>query len=155
MPRVAIIDGLDSLRRLGRLAGCACGAGALAVVASATPPVTELMSGDRSSLQPASVLVERPSCDGAERDAMPPGERLPGGQEISVSVPATALLRLDGRGVVVAATTNTGCAPRPTDQVFGVRTDGTVDPLPPSTVTNVRWVGDFTEPGVLQAQSPG
>ena len=77
----------------------------------------------------------------------------PGTQTISVTVPSVALLRTDHGNHIVAAMTNTGCAPRSVDQLFFVRPDGSLDSAPTSELANRRWVGNFTNPGVYVSQT--
>ena len=100
-------------------------------------------------------LVEAQGCAAVSPDPPRTDDPASTGQTVRVVVPATALLQIDGHGTVVGASTNTGCAPRPTDQVVDVHPDGSAQPVPSSSVTGVRWVGDFTQPGVVQPQSPG
>ena len=74
-------------------------------------------------------------------------------QTIRVTVPATALLRIDRDGRVVAALTNTGCAPRHSDDIYVVRPDGTVALASSTQITARTWTGDFTSPGVYVDQA--
>jgi hypothetical protein len=113
-------------------------------------------NGDRGNPNRPIPLVEQSDC----RDPRPPAhldsniapQAVGVQQRISVTAPATALLRVDHGGHVVAAATNTGCAPRPGDDLFYVRPDGTVEPTPTSELAHRRWFGDFTEPGVFVPQ---
>ena len=73
-------------------------------------------------------------------------------QEVKVVVPATALIRVDAAGRVTAALTNTGCAPRPGDDIYVVHAGGSIDPTPTGELPTQRWVGDFTVPGVYVVQ---
>ena len=73
--------------------------------------------------------------------------------KVTVTVPAVAWIELDAEGRLVAAATNTRCAPRDGDKL-AVRgpdrrllTDVTID------LAAIHWVGDFTEPGVLVPQA--
>ena len=105
-----------------------------------------------------TVLVEQPGCSQPELPAAPTavapvnaaGELT---QTVTITVPPTALLTVDLDGRIVEATTNTGCAPRATDDLYLVLPDGSVteatDPLPERA-----WVGDFTAAGVAVAQTP-
>lgn len=105
---------------------------------------------DDSSRRPA--LVERSVCAGARAGPVHEPTGPDGvGQTITVTVPATATLHLDNRGRVVAAWTNTGCAPRPGDDLFLVHPDGTIEPSPAPLPTRT-WIGDFREAGVPQRQ---
>jgi hypothetical protein len=101
----------------------------------------------------APALVEDPSCagpiDGAPVDASVSAAPAGAGQQMSVSVPAVAMVRLDDAGAVVEAATNTGCAPRAGDAVYVVQADGSLEP---AALPAVDWVGDFTQAGVFQPQ---
>jgi hypothetical protein len=55
-------------------------------------------------------------------------------QVVSVAVPPTAFLDTDARGKVVSATTNTGCPPRPTDDLWYRAPDGTITEANPSAL---------------------
>lgn len=72
-------------------------------------------------------------------------------QQVAVSVPRTALLEIDAVGEVVAAATNTGCAPRPGDDVYVRTASGDLVAGDPALLTRT-WVGDFREAGVYQPQ---
>ena len=76
----------------------------------------------------------------------------PNTQTITVTVPSVALLRTDHGNHVVAAMTNTGCAPRPSDQLWFVRPDGSLEAAPTSEMANRHWIGNFTNPGVYVSQ---
>ena len=72
-------------------------------------------------------------------------------QHVAVSVPRTALLELDAAGAVVAAATNTGCAPRQGDDVY-VRTASGDLVAGEQALLARAWVGDFRDAGVYQPQ---
>jgi hypothetical protein len=96
------------------------------------------------------VLVEVPECWGAPG----PAASAPAGdgsavQTITVTVERTALLKLDAVGTVVAAETNTGCAPRPGDRLFVVQPDGSLREAIGIDVTATAWTGDFTQFGFV------
>jgi hypothetical protein len=67
-------------------------------------------------------------------------------------VPRTALLELDTSGQIVAAATNTGCAPRPGDDVYVRTAGGDLGVGDPALLARA-WVGDFRKAGVYQPQS--
>lgn len=102
------------------------------------------------------VLQERSDCgvngiDGAALD-----DRIRSAyveQSLVVQVPATALIKVESGDRVVAAMTNTGCAPRTGDDVYIVRPDGTIERAPTSQMADRRWLGDFTVPGVYVSQT--
>lgn len=73
-------------------------------------------------------------------------------QTISLVVPRTALIRLDDAGRVLAAWTNTGCAPSALDDVYVVTAAGAVVRSRTLNVSTFVWTGDFRTPGVYQAQ---
>jgi hypothetical protein len=73
-------------------------------------------------------------------------------QQLVVVVPPTVILRVDTDGRVVAATTNTGCAPRLNDAWYVIGPDGTAAPAAADAFPQQLWVGDFTQTGVTQAQ---
>ena len=101
-----------------------------------------------------AVLVEREAC-GALSSAASQGAVADssGGTTltIAVAVPRTALLEIDAAGEVVAAATNTGCAPRPGDDVFVRTASGDLVAGDPALLARA-WVGDFRAVGVYQPQ---
>jgi hypothetical protein len=103
----------------------------------------------------APVLVEDPSCAHPSPATTPRPPAPSGGstQVITVTVPATALLRIDAHDRIVAALTNTGCAPRSTDSIYLIRPDGSVTPTREVSVDRA-WTGNFTAAGVWVAQRP-
>ena len=68
-------------------------------------------------------------------------------QDITVTVPRTALIRVDAAGNVRAAATNTGCAPRAGDDFYVIAPDGSMTLAQPGDFARQHWVGDFTSPG--------
>ncbi|MDO8392583.1 MAG: hypothetical protein Q7V57_19080 [Actinomycetota bacterium] len=64
-----------------------------------------------------------------------------------VSVPPTAILRVDWGGQVTAAMTNTGCAPHEGDDVFLMWPDHSVTAGPALDLGAICWVGDVSDPG--------
>jgi hypothetical protein len=123
-------------------AGVAFGTGSFAVLAAAGALERPAEAGpaDRAT---SVALVERPAC------AAPPG----GGafadgvvQTFTVTVRPTAVIGVDARGRVLDAWTNTGCAPRPTDDLYVRGPDGTIHPGGGDLLEH-RWTGDFRHPG--------
>jgi hypothetical protein len=55
-------------------------------------------------------------------------------QVVALAVPPTAFLNTDARGKVVSATTNTGCPPRATDDLWYRAPDGTITEADPSAL---------------------
>jgi hypothetical protein len=97
-------------------------------------------------------LIERPACSAPPRTPAPPSASgQDAGAAVGVTVRPTALVHVDARGRVTAAWTNTGCAPRRTDDLFVHRVDGSIRPGDRDLAAR-RWIGDFRNPGVLVAQ---
>lgn len=120
-------------------------------------PALSVVGGGALALQSPAQASGRPAAPPlveAHRCSLPSDPAGEAGGNVTVSVPATALLRTDRGGHVVAAATNTGCAPRPSDDIVLVRPDGTFEPAPSPQMANRRWFGDFTAPGIYQPQ-PG
>jgi hypothetical protein len=74
---------------------------------------------------------------------------------LQVMVPSSAIVRVDHRGRPLAVMTNTGCAPRPSDQIWLVLPEGTFVPTVGAFAATVTWVGDFRTPGVYVRQPGG
>jgi len=119
----------------------AIGAGAL--VASAAPNA-------EPAERPALVLVEDTTCASPTTDATP--DPAAGSVTIHVTIPPVAWLEVDETGRLIAAATNTGCAPRTGDEVFVRRPDRTLVEVTVDLDT-IAWVGDFTQPAVLVPQT--
>ena len=68
---------------------------------------------------------------------------------VVLRVEPTALLKVADDGTVLAAETNTGCAPRPTDLLYVVADDGSLTPAEGIDVAAVAWTGDFTQFGFI------
>jgi hypothetical protein len=118
-------------------------------------------SATAPALPALPALVEMPDCDAVVplsdgTAAAPSSAASQGGgmsQSITVTVPRLAIIRLDASGGVASAMTNTGCAPRPVDDVYLVDALGTfVNEDPAHELPNHVWVGDFTRRGVYQPQ---
>jgi hypothetical protein len=106
----------------------------------------------------AASLVEEPHCAAVPIRSTPtppvaePEAHGEAEQQLVVVVPPTVILRVDTDGRVVAALTNTGCAPRLNDAWYVIGPDGTAAPAAPDAFPRQQWVGDFTQTGVTQAQ---
>jgi hypothetical protein len=99
-------------------------------------------------------LIERPACAGDAADAATDDASAgiaDAVQAVSVRVPRVALIRLDRDGRIAAVATNTGCAPRPGDQVYIEQADGSL--VRSATLPTADWQGDFRSAGEYQAQS--
>jgi hypothetical protein len=72
-------------------------------------------------------------------------------QAMTVTVPRTAFLRTDERGRVTTATTNTGCPPRPGDDVWVIRADGSITSRTGINLALFRWTLDDDRPGEFRA----
>jgi hypothetical protein len=107
-------------------------------------------STEASPTAPAAALVEVPVCWGTPT-TVPTLPSSDGAmvQTVTVSIEPTSLLRLGADGHVIAAETNTGCAPRSTDRRFIVHDDGSLTEVPGFDVASVAWTGDFTQFGFV------
>lgn len=85
------------------------------------------------------------------RPSVPTPRRNGASQTITVDVPNIAVLRLDHRGRIVAAATNTGRAPVPGDLVYVVAADGSYR-LTDVDLARRRWTGDFSRSMRFQRQ---
>lgn len=115
---------------------------------------------DRSRSGPGRGPGERDVDHGRDDDARhrhgPIPQPSPDGillQDLTVDVRATDLLKVDRRGRVIAAATNTGCVPRRGDDVFLIRPDGSAVQTAEFDFNSCRWLGNFRTPGVFQPQS--
>ncbi len=98
-------------------------------------------------------LVEVPSCWGAPLSDPVPAPNAGGmTQTVSVRIEPTSLLKLDSDGHVLAAETNTGCAPRVTDHIYVVLRNGNLVENRKVDVSKVTWTGDFTQFGFIIQQ---
>ncbi len=112
-------------------------------------------AGARSDTTRSRPLVERPGCSSGLNDTGHFEQASTTGalqQDITLQVPATALVRVDDGGHVLAALTNTGCAPRPGDDLFYVHPNGSIDAATMRALAHHPWVGDFTIAGVYVLQ---
>lgn len=136
----------------------AIGAGAL--VASAAPAAVP----GAVAVAPAAALVEDPTCTAPAEpaaDAPAPVAASDGtgaatataAVAIEVSIPPVVWLEVDEAGRLLAAATNTGCAPRTGDMVVARRPDRSVVAEVAIDLEEVAWVGDFTHPAVLVPQT--
>lgn len=100
---------------------------------------------------PDRTLAERIGCGSAGGAASPDGADRTG-DVISVRVDPTAVVEIDRFGTPIAAMTNTGCAPRPGDDLFIRNPDGTVEPVAAIDPPAHGWTGDFTRAGVYRLQ---
>jgi hypothetical protein len=90
-----------------------------------------------------SPLVEAVSCSAPAPVTATPAVATDGPTVVSIEVPALTRLRVEG-GTVVAASTNTGCAPRSSDRfVVGARLATAAEAAPALAVRT----GDWTVPG--------
>ena len=71
---------------------------------------------------------------------------------VRVTVPATVVVRVDRRGAVTAAMSNTGRPPQPGDDLWVARTGHPdIEPAPPALVLIVMaqpWPGNWKKPGI-------
>jgi hypothetical protein len=104
----------------------------------------------------AHARIECPADRSARGDLdrrRPPQPSAPGllVQQVGVGLRSATVLRLDVFGRVVAAATNTGCAPRQTDDVY-VTLNGHATIITNVNVSTVQWDGDFAKPGTYYHQ---
>ena len=94
-------------------------------------------------------LTERAHCGRASaKDSHAPRAASAGlHQDVVVAVSRTALIRIDAAGVVRAAATNTGCAPRAGDDFYVIAPDGSINAARAETFAKQHWVGNFKTPG--------
>ncbi len=75
-----------------------------------------------------------------------------GAGPVRVTVPATVVVRVDRRGAVTAAMSNTGRPPQPGDDLWVARTGHPdIEPAPPALVLAVMaqpWPGNWKKPGI-------
>lgn len=71
-------------------------------------------------------------------------------QTVTVRVDRVAILRLDSKGRVKAAETNTGCAPRRGDRIYIVQADGSLVESPNFNLGATKWRGDFRNFGFIE-----
>lgn len=131
--------------------------GAVAVVVG-VGVVPALGRSAESEVRPPA-LIESPDCANRLSEGVQDSHRWSpatnGGamtQTLAVTVPRTTIVRLDASGRVVAALTNTGCAPQAVDDVYLSTVDGALTKTASFDVGRITWVGNFTTPGVYQAQ---
>jgi hypothetical protein len=131
----------------GRSLKLAAAAGLVLTGALVLPAVTSAGRSNPPSTArvPIAALVEHRSCDH-------PSPTTHAADVVTVAVPPTAFLRVDGAGRVVAAATNTGCAPRATDDIYLFRTDGGIVRGTSTVLAHRHWHGDFTHAGEYQPQ---
>jgi len=131
---------------------------ALFVAGGTTAGATLLAFGPLQQVwaQPATsapaALVESPACSGTTFTSPASISAGMSAQQVTVQIPATVLLKLDAAGHVAEAATNSGCAPRLTDDVYLIEPDGTVHSGDANMLVGHQWVGDFTAAGVYQPQ---
>ena len=131
--------------------------GAVAVVVGVGVVPALGRSAESDVRRPA--LIESPDCGTRMSEAVEDSHRRSpttnGGAmtlALTVTVPRTTIVRLDSSGRVVAALTNTGCAPRAADDIYLSTAGGALTKTASFDVGHITWVGNFTTPGVYQAQ---
>jgi hypothetical protein len=71
-----------------------------------------------------------------------------------VGLAPTTFLKLDRRGRIVEAATNTGCRPTPGDVVYVAVPGGDIIEAPYLDLAAITWRGGFRVPGVYHRQDP-
>jgi hypothetical protein len=103
---------------------------ALALVVAVTViGVAARVTTSAAATAPPATLVQAAGCDHAQPPPEAPPTAVAAGAStsaapITVFIPPTVFIRVDGHGAPTALMTNTGCAPRPSDRVL-VETDPT------------------------------
>jgi hypothetical protein len=120
----------------------------LAITLAGAPAAAIARHGDARVERPR--LVEVASCRNPIAATTPTGtaEAL----LVTVAIPGVAIVHIDPTGRIIAAVTNTGCAPRQSDMLYVKNADGTLALSTTLRAERVRWTGDFTKIGVLQPQ---
>lgn len=128
------------------VAAASCGLMASAVLLAATAWGAGASSPAASSV----TMHERAEC--AQSAVTAPAPSAEGGMPITVSVPATVVLQVEWNGELIAAMTNTGCAPRGDEDIHLMWPDRSMSECVSLQTGALVWSGDFTEPGVYQPQ---
>jgi hypothetical protein len=74
--------------------------------------------------------------------------------DFSVGLAPTTFLRIDRRGRIVEAATNTSCRPTPGDTVYVAVPGGDIIEAPYLDLAAITWRGDFRVPAVYHRQDP-
>lgn len=74
-------------------------------------------------------------------------------QTVTVTVERTALLRVDRRGRITAAATNTGCRPHVGDRIYVISPSGTYTEVTDVDLDELDWKGSFRSIGQFERQS--
>lgn len=107
-------------------------------------PSSVVTSSSRSSEPPR--LLPAPECAAAADPTPLAPPSAPGAILITVTVPAMAFLDLDADGHMVSATTNTGCAPSPSDDLRYRHPDGSIGVAPATVLDGIRWFVSSAKP---------
>lgn len=126
-------------------------AGALVV-----PAIGSALHNSNDTVAPAAAataaatptLIEAPECTAA----VPPVTAGDAAGVVTVTVPHVTFVYLDTAGRVTAVATNTGCAPRATDQVYEYLPGATGPVAATFDLAATAWTGDFTQIAVPQPQ---
>jgi pilus assembly protein FimV len=136
----------------------AVGAGALVASAAPAAPAAGVPAAAVSLVEDAACGITATAATAPAAPAATPADA--GGAAgataavaITVTIPPVAWLEVDENGRLLAAATNTGCAPRTGDTVVARRPDRSVVADVAIDLDTVAWVGDFTQPAVLVPQT--
>jgi hypothetical protein len=123
----------------------------LVAVVALTAAVASGGCGEATAAPGAVPLLEDAACGAPAAESS--GRTEGGRATVSVDLPGTAVLLVDARQRVTGAWTNTGCAPRPHDDVWVQEADGSLRRADATGVIAVQWRGDFRHRGVVVPQT--
>lgn len=129
------------------VAAASCG-----VVAAATVSVVVVMGTTSALTTSRAPFTPSAAC---ALPAVPAPVSADGGMTVTVRVPVTVVLQVEWNGELIAAMTNTGCAPRGDEDIFLMWPDRTITECTTLDAAAVQWEGTFTQPGVYEPQSGG
>lgn len=147
VPITAIAVGAGALVASAAPAAPAAGVQAAGVPAAAVSLVEDAACGITAPATPAPAAPAATPADAAGAAGATAAVA------ITVTIPPVAWLEVDENGRLLAAATNTGCAPRTGDTVVARRPDRSVVADVAIDLDTVAWVGDFTQPAVLVPQT--
>jgi pilus assembly protein FimV len=136
----------------------AVGAGALVASAAPAAPAAGVPAAAVSLVEDAACGITATAATAPAAPAATPADAAgaagaTAAVAIKVTIPPVAWLEVDENGRLLAAATNTGCAPRTGDTVVARRPDRSVVADVAIDLDTVAWVGDFTQPAVLVPQT--
>lgn len=130
---------------------------ALAGGAAVTIAASNQASSTGGTTTAIATLVEGDHCGSDDTlGGARPGTTVaqPGTQQLSVTVPAIAVITYDRAGNVTSVMTNTGCAPRSDNQIWQTGPDTAFAEGTWEDIEHLDFVGDFTRAGTHVSQPP-